>query len=140
MHIQFFKAILYPEYPYLCWDDVEILFCSQVSPVQPGIMPVHLQLKLDGPLERGLLHVGDVDDVHGDVDRGGAVVLGDGREAGNVLAGGRELDEVTSSLISLISALRLAITHVGHVQTRAVRTRELGIIAAENILCVIMIK
>ena len=29
---------------------------------------------------------------------------------------------------------------MGHVQTRAVRTRELGIIAAENILCIIKIK
>ena len=97
---------------YLEWNAVEVLFSSQVSPVQPGIQPVHLELQLHSPLKRGLLHIGDVDDVHGDVDRGGAVVLGDGREAGDVLARGRELDEVTASLISLVPALRLAITHV----------------------------
>lgn len=97
-------------------------------------MPVHLELELDGPLKRGLLHVGDVDDVHGDVDGGGAVVLGHGREAGEVLTGGRELDEVAASLVSLVLALRLAVTHAGHGQTRAVRTRELGVIAAENAL------
>ena len=94
-------------------------------------MPVHLKLKLDSPLERGLLHVGDVDDVNGDVDGGGAAVLGHGREAGDVLTRGRELDQVTASLVSLVLALRLTVTHAGHGQTSAVRTGELGVIAAE---------
>ena len=97
---------------YLKGDAVEVLFSSQIAPVQPRVKPVHLELQLDSPLERGLLHVCNVDDVHGDVDRGGAVVLRDGREAGDVLTRGRELDQVTASLISLVLALRLAITHV----------------------------
>ena len=97
-------------------------------------MPAQLKLKLDSPLERGLLHVGDVDDVHGDVDGSGAVVLGHGREAGDVLTRGRELDQVTASLVSLVLALRLTVTHAGHGQTRAVRTRELSILATEKIL------
>ena len=125
---------LIAKYSNLEWDDVEVLFSSQVSPVQSRIVPVHLELQLDSPLERGLLDVGDVDDVHRDVDGGGAAVLGDGREAGDVLTRGRELDQVTASLISLVLALRLAVTHAGHGQTRAVRTRELAILAAENIL------
>ena len=116
---------------HLKWNAVEVLFFSQVPPVEPRIVPVHLKLKLDSPLERGLLHVGDVDDVHGDIDGGGAAVLGHGREAGDVLTRGRELDQVTASLISLVLALRLAVTHAGHGQTRAVRTGELGVIAAE---------
>ena len=92
------------------WDDIEVVVLSQVSPSQPFISPDQLQLQLDTPLQPGLLHSSNVEDIHPHLhlhcSHLTTLISADGWETGLIVSGVRILHNVTMSLIRLISAVR----------------------------------